>query len=88
MIDRQKTDFLRKRIQQEKQESTELTESEELTDTKASSSLTFLLYFIARYFAFHGAQWLVLTKGGIAPFNLLETIIIYFAVIGIFANKK
>lgn len=81
MIDKQKTEFLRKRIQQEKTES-------ESTETKGSSALAFLLYFIARYFAFYGAQWLILTKYGTVPFNLLETIIIYFAIVGIFANKK
>jgi len=81
MIDKQKTEFLRKRIQQEKNES-------DSTETKGSSALAFLLYFIARYFAFYGAQWLILTKFGNTPFNLLETIIIYFAIVGIFANKK
>ena len=74
MIDTQKTELLRKRLQQEK--------------TDGSSSLVFLLNFIAKYFAFYGAQWLILTKFKNTPFNLLETIIIYFAVIGIFANKK
>ena len=81
MIDKQKTEFLRKRIQQEKNEG-------ESIESTGSSSLSFLLYFIARYFAFYGAQWLVLTKVGTMPFNLLETTIIYFAIIGIFANKK
>lgn len=81
MIDKQKTEFLRKRIQMEKNES-------ENNETKGSSALAFLLYFIARYFAFYGAQWLVLTKTGTTPFNLIETLIIYFAIIGIFANRK
>jgi hypothetical protein len=81
MIDKQKTEFLRKKIQLEKNES-------ETGETKGSSALAFLLYFIARYFAFYGAQWLILNKFETTPFNLLETIIIYFAIIGIFANKK
>ena len=81
MIDTHKTELLRKRLQQEKTEN-------DFADSKGSSSLVFLLNFIAKYFAFYGAQWLILTKFKNTPFNLLETIIIYFAVIGIFANKK
>jgi hypothetical protein len=84
MIDKEKTDFLRKRLQQEKTG----TESQLTDSAKGSNSLSFLLIVIARYFAFYGMQWLILTKMATAPFSMLETIIIYFGIISIFANKK
>ena len=84
MIDIEKTDFLRKRLQKEKPG----TESPSLDSSKGSNSLSFLLIVIARYFAFYGMQWLILTKMVTAPFSMLETIIIYFGIISIFANKK
>ena len=84
MIDKEKTDFLRKRLQQEKTG----TESQLTDSVKGSNSLSFLLIVIARYFAFYGAQWLILNKMAVTPFSMLETVIIYFGIISIFANKK
>lgn len=83
MIDNEKTNLLRKKIQQEK---TELTSAD--NKNPGSSSLAFLLLVLARYFAFYGTQWLILTKFSHVPFTMLETIVIYFGIVGLLANKK
>lgn len=49
-------------------------------NTNKSSSLPILLLFIAKYLAFYGAQWVILTKFNVIPFNILETLIIHLGI--------
>jgi len=79
MIDHKKTEFLRNKIQAEKESVT--TETSQPTST---ASLSFLLRFIAIYFALYGTQWIALSHFAVNPFTMLESFIIYLTIIGLF----
>jgi hypothetical protein len=82
MIDTEKTNMLRKKIQKEKDSF--------ITDNSNTLNyderFAFLLVFVSRFFAFYGTQWLLMTKLNCIPFTIAESIIIYLGVITISTN--
>jgi hypothetical protein len=78
MIDKQKTDFLRQKIQQIK-EDTSVSTSEEKAPER--SMVYFLSLFIIRYFTFYGSQYFVLSRTTYKPFGLWESFVIFYAIL-------
>ena len=78
MIDKQKTDYLRQKIQQIK-EDTSVSTSEEKAPER--STIYFLTLFILRYFAFYGSQYYVLIRTTYKPFGLWETFVILSTIL-------
>jgi hypothetical protein len=70
-------DFLKK--------ATDKIASEKTETPHKISTLSTILLFTARFLAFYGAQWLLLTKFNVIPFNMLETLIIH---LGLSSIKK
>lgn len=78
MIDFDKTNLLRQKIAEEK--SGDVSES--------PTQFIFLLLFVAKFLAFYGASYLILTKFNYIPFNILETVVIYLGLADILWKRK
>lgn len=74
MIDVEKTNQLKNRIQREKGESADVSKT-------AAANLDFLITFTAKFLAFYGAQWVLLSHFKQTPFNLTETFLIFITFI-------
>jgi hypothetical protein len=74
MIDKQKTEYLRQKIQQIK-EDTNISSGEEKAPER--TSLYYIILFTLRYFAFFGSQYYILERTTYKPFGLWETLVIY-----------
>lgn len=79
MIDKNKTDFLRKKIQEIKKEGSK-EESKEKSKEKSKEQLQNLLTFFLRYLVFHGAQSYVLSRTEYPPFSAWESLVILLAL--------
>jgi len=77
MIDFDKTNLLRQKIASEKPGDSE----------DSNNRLSFLLVTTAKFLAFYGALWLLLFKLNYTPFNILETIVIYFGIAALWKRK-
>ncbi len=75
MIDKQKTEYLRQKLQQIKQD-TSIPTGEEKTPS-AESATYYLILFTLRYFAFFGSQYYILERTTYKPFGLWESLVIY-----------
>jgi hypothetical protein len=75
MIDKQKTEYLREKLQQIK-ENTSIPTSEEKPQTTESATY-YLILFALRYFAFFGSQYYILERTAYKPFGLWESLVIY-----------
>jgi hypothetical protein len=78
MSDIQKTELLRKRIQQLK-EDTAMGTKESREDER--TPFYFLTLFITRFFAFFGTQHYILIRTSYEPFGLWETFVIYLTLL-------
>lgn len=78
MIDFEKTNLLRQKIAEEKSSDS----------NEQPNRFAFLLLFVAKFLAFYGALWLVLTKFNYIPFNFLETVVIYLGFMSILWKRK
>lgn len=80
MSDIQKTEFLRKKIQQLKEDtSIGSNKPEESQDPDARNGLYYLILFSLRYFAFFGSQYYILRKTSYGPFGMLEFLVIFIS---------
>ncbi len=75
MIDKNKTDFLRKKIQGIKEESVK----EGIKESK-KEQLQNLLSFFLKYLVFYGAQYYILVRTDYPPFGAWESLVILMAV--------
>jgi hypothetical protein len=78
MIDKQKTEFLRNKIQQVRG-TNQPEQKEEPKNSEPNKDYTNLLLYAARFFTFYGALWIILNQVGVIPFSLLQTLIIFLA---------
>lgn len=79
MIDEQKTQFLRKKINQLKEDAAINPPSEENANER--SGLYYLILFILRYFAFALSQIYILERTEYRPFGLWESFVIYITIL-------
>lgn len=79
MIDKQKTDFLRKKINQIKEDASIDPPSKE--ETNERNSLYYLILFTLRYFAFFGSQYYIIERTDYKPFGLWESFVIYLTLL-------
>jgi hypothetical protein len=75
MIDVEKTNQLKNRIQREK------SESPEPNNNAALANIDFLIVITAKVLAFYGAQWVLLTHFKQQPFNVIESILIFMTIL-------
>jgi hypothetical protein len=79
MIDDQKTAAFRERIKKEKN-SKDAVENNEETAKKDLNPFASILTSAGHYFALYGSQWVILSKLGVQPFSLLESLILLFGL--------
>jgi hypothetical protein len=75
MIDVEKTNQLKNRIQREK------SESPEPNNNAALANIDFLIVITAKVLTFYGAQWVLLTHFKQQPFNVIESILIFMTIV-------
>lgn len=89
MSDIQKTEFLRRKIQQLKEDTSIGSEKpEESEDPNARSGLYYLVLFTLRYFAFFGSQHYILEKTSYGSFGLWESFLIYITLLSFISIFK
>jgi len=72
MVDVEKTNLLRQKIAEKKNE-----------DNESPNKLGLLVLSVAKFLAFYGSLWIVLTKFHNTPFNILESLLIYLGIASI-----
>ena len=77
-IDKTKTEFLRKKIQQMKEEKVE--EAEQTGKKKLTDLLSTVLVVLLRISFFFGAQYYVLAKLAVDPFTIWQSTVIYLGI--------
>lgn len=76
MIDKKKTDFLRKKILELRETTVEKTQKL----NNQQNAINVLVGFFLRYLVFYGAQHYVMIKYMQVPFTLWESLIIYLCI--------
>lgn len=83
MIDVEKTNLLKNRVKQEKNNSLK---SEEIS--QVSSNIDFLIRFLTKLLGFYGAQWVLLTHFHTQPFGFLQSVLIFITITSTLNFKK
>ena len=83
MIDIEKTNLLKNRVQQEKQEAIKNEQTNEF-----NNKLDLLINSITITLSFYGSQWFILTKFHTSPLNFSESLLILISVFSILNYKK
>jgi len=86
MIDADKTNSLRKKISQLKEDTIDTSPTE-----KDHGALYYLLLFATRFFAVYGAHYYLMKKFGKIPFSMWESFVIFFGfltLVSLFIKKK
>jgi hypothetical protein len=75
-IDEHKTEFLRKKIRQMKEE-----EQEDVAPkTKVFDTIHTIIVVLLRVFAFFGTQYYILERTAIEPFTVWQSVVIYMGI--------
>lgn len=83
MNDIEKTNLLKNRVQQEKNNSLK---AEEIS--QVNNSIEFLINFVTTILGCYGAQWVLLTHFHRQPFGFLQSTLIFIAIISTLNYKK
>jgi hypothetical protein len=74
-VDERKTEFLRKKIQQMREE-----EQEDAPKTKVFDTVHTIIVVLLRVFAFFGTQYYILERTAIEPFTVWQSVVIYMGI--------
>jgi hypothetical protein len=74
-VDEHKTEFLRKKIRQMKEE-----EQVDVPKTKVLDTIHTLIVVLLRVFAFFGTQYYILERTAIEPFTVWQSVVIYMGI--------
>jgi len=74
-VDEHKTEFLRKKIRQMKEE-----EQVDVPKTKVLDTIHTIIVVLLRVFAFFGTQYYILKRTAIEPFTVWQSVVIYMGI--------